>query len=323
MRRFLAGGLAVCALAVMASPAVFAAEAYPSRPVQMVVPAPAGGGTDIAARMLAEVSEPFLGQKVVVENKAGGGGTVGIAMLSQAEPDGYTLAAVWNSPLTAAPHSLPVPYTLADYTPIMVISSSSYVLCAQPDFPAETAQEMIAVLKANPGKYTYGNDGVGGTMQLAAERIFKALDVKVRGVPFGGAGETLKNFLGSQVTFYGGSIPPVLPHAKAGKAKCLLVTSAERNPALPQAAGLKDLGIPETATVLWRGIIGPKDMAPATVATVVKAFRHGVETEKFKEFLAQQGEMQAIAGPAEMKALIEAEYKALGEVAQTIGLKKP
>jgi len=225
-------------MAAMFGSPVWASD-FPQKPIEIIVPSPPGGGTDIAIRLLAELTEPFLKQKLVVVNKPGGGGTVGVSLLTQAKPDGYTLGGVWNSPLTASPHTLQVSYTPEDYLPILQVSSAPYILCAAPDFPANNALELIAELKKNPGKYTYGNDGVGGTMQLAGERIFKALGVKVRPVPFGGAGETAKNFLGGHVTFYGGSIPPIMPHIKAGKAKALLLTSAADNPAVPTASGLR------------------------------------------------------------------------------------
>ena len=174
----------------------------------------------------------------MIENKPGGGGSVGTALITQARPDGYTLLMNFNGPMTTLPHSLQVPYTLDSYTPIIQVGSGSYVLCTAPDFPAANAKELIANLKQNPGKYTYGNDGVGNTMQLAAERIFRHFDVKARPVPFGGAGETARNFLGGHVDFYGGSLPPILPHVAAGKAKCLMLTSAADNPAMPGASGL-------------------------------------------------------------------------------------
>jgi tripartite-type tricarboxylate transporter receptor subunit TctC len=296
--------------------------AYPEKPIEIIVPSPPGGGTDIAVRLLAELTEPFLKQKLVVINKPGGGGTVGVSLLTQAKPDGYTLAGVWNSPLTASPHTLQVAYTPDDYQPILQISSAAYVLCAAPDFPADSGPELIAELKKNPGKYTYGNDGVGGTMQLAGERIFKALGVKVRPVPFGGAGETAKNFLGGHVTFYGGSVPPIMPHIKAGKAKALLLTSAAGNQALPTASGLKALGIPQEETVLWRAIIAPKGLPADVLKTLEAAFRQGASEPRFKEFLFAQGEDLVIAGPAEVGNLIREEYKALGEVATELGLKK-
>ncbi len=212
------------ALTLLAVPAI--AQTYPSRPVTMIVPAPTGGGTDVFARVLAEIVEADLKQKFVVENRGGAGGTLGTTQIVTAKPDGYTIGFIWNSPLTTSPHSLNVAYTPDSYRAVMSIGYSSYVLCAQPNFPAKDAREMIEALKAPGAKFTYGNDGVGGTMQLAAERIFRELGVKVRGIPFGGAGETAKNFLGGHVDFYGGSLPPILEHEKAGKAKCLLLTSA-------------------------------------------------------------------------------------------------
>ena len=158
-------------------------------------------------------------------------------------------------------------------------------------------------------------------MQLAGERIFKALGVKVRPVPFGGAGETAKNFLGGHVTFYGGSIPPIMPHIKAGKAKALLLTSAADNEVLPTASGLKALGIPQEETVFGahhcsqrpadRGVKNSRSRLPA-----------GGIPAAFQEFLKEQGEESVIAGPAEVNKLIREEYKALGEVAKDIGLKK-
>jgi tripartite-type tricarboxylate transporter receptor subunit TctC len=295
---------------------------YPEKPIEIMVPSPPGGGTDIAIRLLAELTEPFLKQKMVVVNKPGGGGTVGVSLLTQAKPDGYSLGGVWNSPLTASPHTLQVAYTPDDYQPILQISSAAYVLCAAPDFPANNASELIAELKKNPGKYTYGNDGVGGTMQLAGERIFKALGVKVRPVPFGGAGETAKNFLGGHITFYGGSVPPIMPHIKAGKAKALLLTSAADNAALPTASGLKALGIPQEETVLWRAIIAPKGLPPAIIKTLEEAFRQGASQQRFKDFLRDQGEEAVIASSADVSRLIKAEFTALGEVAKEIGLKK-
>jgi tripartite-type tricarboxylate transporter receptor subunit TctC len=316
MKRIVFGAMVVLAAAHAAL------AAFPVKPIEMMVPSPPGGGTDIAIRLLAELTEPFLKQKIVVVNKPGGGGTLGVSLLTQAKPDGYTLGGVWNSPLTASPHTLQVGFTPDDYQPIVQISSAAYVICAAPDFPANDARELIAELKKNPGKYTYGNDGVGGTMQLAGERIFKALGVKVRPVPFGGAGETAKNFLGGHVTFYGGSIPPIMPHIKAGKAKALLLTSAADNPVLPTASGLKALGIPQEETVLWRAILAPKGCPPDVLKTLEAAFTQGASQQRFKDFLRDQGEELVIAGPAEVSRLIREEYKALGAVAKELGLTK-
>jgi tripartite-type tricarboxylate transporter receptor subunit TctC len=313
---------AVALLACAGVIPVAAQERYPSRPIQLIVPSPPGGGTDIFGRQLAELVEPILGQKLVVENKPGGGGTVGTTLVTQARPDGYTLGMIWNSPLTTSPHSLQVPYTPDSYTPIIQIGSSSYVLCTAPDFPAANGKEFIAHLKQNPGKYTYGNDGVGGTMQLAAERIFGEFGAKVRPVPFGGAGETARNFLGGHVDFYGGSLPPILPHVAAGKAKCLVLTSAANNPALPAASGLADLGAPGAETVLWWGVIGPKGLPADRVQAIEAAFRKAAESPRFKEVQQKQGATAVIRGSDEMAKLIRSEHAALGAVAQSLGLQR-
>jgi tripartite-type tricarboxylate transporter receptor subunit TctC len=309
---------ALASVLILAAPAL----AFPDRPITLIVPAPPGGGTDVFARQLADLAEGVLKQKVVVENKAGGGGTVGTTLIAAARPDGHTLGFVWNSPLTTSPHALPVSYTPDSYVPILSIGYSSYVLCAQPDFPAKDAQEMVTVLKQNPGKFTYGNDGVGGTMQLAAERIFRKLDVKVRAVPFGGAGETAKNFLGGHVSLYGGSLPPILAHAKAGKAKCLLLTSAEPNASLPDAAGLSKLGIGGEETVLWWGLIAPKNIPADRLAVIAKAFNAAATDPKFKAVMEQQGAVHAPKDGAAMDKAIRAELTALGEVAKAIGIER-
>jgi tripartite-type tricarboxylate transporter receptor subunit TctC len=314
--------IAVATTASFVAVAPAAAQTYPNRPINLIVPAPPGGGTDVFARALGEILEGALKQKVVVENRAGGGGTLGVTALTTARPDGYTLAFIWNSPLTTSPQSLAVPYTPANYKAVMSVGFSSYVLCAQPNFPADNARDMIAKLKEPNARFTYGNDGVGGTMQLAAERIFQATGVKLRGVPFAGAGETAKNFLGGHVDFYGGSLPPILPHAQAGKAKCLLLTSAEGNPALPQAQGLSAIGVAEQETVLWWGLIAPAGTPQPVLSQIEKAFVEAANTDKFKEIMDKQGATRRVLGSAATTNLIAKELEALGVVAKSLGIEK-
>lgn len=298
------------------------AQTYPNRPVTMIVPAPTGGGTDVFARVLAEIVEGDLKQKFVVENRGGAGGTLGTTQLVNARPDGYTVGFIWNSPLTTSPHSLAVSYTPDSYRAVMSIGFSSYVICTQPDFPARDARELIARLKAPDAKYTYGNDGVGGTMQLAAERIFKSVGVKVRGIPFAGAGETAKNFLGGHVDFYGGSLPPILPHVQAGKAKCLLLTSEAVNPALPGTDGLAAIDLAKAETVLWWGLIVPRDTPEPVFEVLQKAFVTAANSDKFKEAMSRQGATSRVLDGKAADALIRAELEALGDVAKSLGIQK-
>jgi tripartite-type tricarboxylate transporter receptor subunit TctC len=314
--------IAVCAHLICAASPAMAQEKFPTRPIEIIVPVALGGGTDIATRLLAEAVEPILGQKVVIINRPGAGGALGMNAIVQAKPDGYTLGGLWNAPLTMTPHSQAMPYSLQDYVAISLLDTAPLVMCTKPDFPANSGKEFIEVIRNNPNKYTYGNDGVVGTVHLATERIFSKFGVKARPVPFTGAGETLKSFLGGHIDFYAGSLTPIVPHLKAGAAKCLLLTSKEKNPAMPQAASLTELGVPESATYLWHGIIGPKGMPQDRVAILDKAFAQAVKGDKFRLSMESKGVTIAGGGAGEFRKLIDSEYKAMGEVVTALGMGK-
>lgn len=298
-------------------------EKFPARSIEMVIPTAAGGGTDIAFRMLAEIVEPILGHKVVIANKTGGGGAIGMSAIIQAKPDGYTIGGLWNAPLTMTPHmQTPAAYAPKDYTAISLTTWAPALLCTKTAFPAKDGKELIEELRKNPSKYTYGNDGIGGTLHLASERVFNKLGVKARPIPFNGAGETLKAFLGGHIDIYAGSIAPIQPYVKDGSAKCLLMTSAERNTALPDASGLTDLGIPEEATVLWRGVIAPNGVPADRLAVLNKAFVEAAKSAKFREFMEKRGEEARGSSPDELRKLIDTENDAMSKVMVAIGLKK-
>jgi len=290
--------------------------------MEWIVPAPAGGGTDTAGRKLAQLVEKDLGQSIAIINVAGGGGSVGMIQFVQSKGDGYTLAAVWNGPLTTIPNVQPVQYTPKDYRPIISTSETAYVMCVKPDFPAETGKEFLEVLKKNPRKYTYGNDGFGGTMQLAAERLFRAFGASARPIPFGGASQTLKNFLGGHIDIYGGSIAPIRSYVKNGKAKCLIVTSEKPVAALPGAASMSDLGKPELATSLWRAILGPAKMTDEQVKVIADSVEKAMKDKDYLAFLAKRGEWPAVHRGKGLEKRINTEYEALGAVAAALGLKK-
>jgi tripartite-type tricarboxylate transporter receptor subunit TctC len=318
-----AASLIVLALATVGTAfGAWGQEKFPSRPIEMVIPTAAGGGTDIAFRKLAELVEPILGQKVVIVNKTGGGGYVGMASIIQAKADGYTIGGLWNAPLTMSPHMLPAPYAPNDYEAVTLSTWAPTVLCVKTEFPAKDGKEFIEHLRQNPDKFTYGNDGVGGTLHLAAERIFMKLGVKARAVPFNGAGETLKAFLGDHVNIYGGSIAPVQPYLKDKSAKCLIVSAPERNAGVPGASSLTDLGIPEESTVLWRGVIAPKGLPADRLAALQKAFADAAKSDAFKAFMESRGEEAKGSSSGDFRQLIDTEYVSISKVMGAIGLTK-
>ena len=288
--------------------------------VKLIVPTAAGGGTDGFFRVLAKEVEPFLNEPVIIVNVPGAGGTIGVAQLVRATPDGQTLAGVWLGPVTVSPHTMKVTYKPDDYIPVVQLSSAPYVFCVHPNFPAEDGRGLIEEFRKNPDKYTFGTDGAGGPGQLATARILRATKTSERDVPFKGAGETLTAFLGEHIDVYVGSIPPILQHAKSGKAKCLLMSSADRLPSLPNVNSLRDLGIPEEETILWRALLAPKGTSPERVAKLEVAFEKAVNTPGARKFLEDAGEQVLIRkGPA-LREYIDKEYEALGRVARSLNL---
>jgi tripartite-type tricarboxylate transporter receptor subunit TctC len=308
--RYLAG----IALACVCLPAL-AAEA-----LKIIIPTPPGGGTDGYFRVLAKDIGPILNEPIVIMNVAGAGGTIGLAQMTRAAPDGQTVAGVWVGPVTVAPNTMKVQYTPSDYVPVIQVSSAPYVLCVHPDFPAKDGREFIEEIKRNPDKYTYGTDGPGGTGHLATARILRAFGATARDVPYKGAGETLQAFLGKHIDIYTGSTPPILQYEKLGQAKCLLVTSAERIAALPNAWGLRDLGIAQEQTILWRGILAPKGTSPERVAQLEQAFEKAANAPDARKFLEDAGEQVAIVKGPRLREQIDAEYAAMGKLAQALKL---
>ena len=288
--------------------------------IKLIVPTAPGGGTDGYFRVLAKGAEPYLKEPLVIVNVPGAGGTIGVAQMVRSAPDGQTLAAVWLGPVTVSPHTMKVPYTPNDYVPIIQLTSAPYVMCVHPDFPATEGKSFIEELRKNPDKYTYGDDGAGGPGQLATERIFRAMKVRARDIPFKGAGETLVAFLGHHIDIYVGSVPPVLQHAQAGNAKCVLLTSAERIAALPSASSLRDLGIPDEELILWRAVLAPKGTPPPKIAELEALFERAANAPATKKFLDDAGEQLLIRkGPA-LRQYIDKEYEALGKLAKALNL---
>ncbi|MEO0976713.1 MAG: tripartite tricarboxylate transporter substrate binding protein [Pseudomonadota bacterium] len=307
----------LAAATVLSTPAL--AE-YPERSIELTIPAGAGGGTDTSARKLAILLEEALGQSIAILNVSGSGGSVGATQFMQAKPDGYSLFATWNSPLTTVPQVQNVAYSLESFTPIASTSETAYTLCVKSNFPATDGAGFLAELAANPGKYTYANDGIGGTMQLAAERIFQAKGIEAVAIPFGGAKESLQNFLGGHVDIYGGSISTVLPHVEAGTAVCPIVTSAADVPALSGASGLAALGLADKETLLWRAILGPQGLDPEVVAKLADVIEAAVNDPGYVEFLATKGEVPNVVKGDELGQRLQNEFDGLAEVSKALGL---
>lgn len=307
---------------LIAAPLLALALPAMAQQTRLIIPAPPGGGTDGFFRTFAIAAEEKLDGPLVVMNVGGAGGSIGMNQMLRSAPDGGTLAAVWNSPVTAVPHSLKNGYSPDDFTPVIQLSSAPYVFCVRAEFPARTGPELIAELENNPGKYTYGNDGIGGIGQLASERIFRAKKLSVLGIPFKGAGDTLNNFLGGHVDIYVGSILPIKAHLESGKIVCPLLSSADRSSLLPKASSLTDIGVPQEETLLWRGVLGPKGLPVAVVEKLQAAFAYAAQKPEIQKFVADAGEQVVVRTGPELEQMIRNEYDALGKVAESLGIVK-
>lgn len=303
---------------VLLAAAAFAAHG--ADVLKVIIPTPPGGGTDGFFRVLAREAEPLLNETIVLTNVAGAGGTIGVTQLTRAAPDGQTVAGVWLGPITVAPNTSKVPYTPNDYVPIIQMSSAPYVMCVHPEFPANDGGAFIAEIRKNPDKYTYGHDGAGGPGHLGTARILRAVQASARDIPFKGAGDTLTAFLGKHIDVYVGSIPPIREHERSGKAKCLLVTSADRISALPNAWALRDLGIPSEETILWRALIAPKGMPPERITKLESVFERAANSATARKFLEDAGEQVMIKKGAALRRAIDTEYEAMGVVAKSLKL---
>jgi tripartite-type tricarboxylate transporter receptor subunit TctC len=299
-----------------------AQEKYPSRPVTIITPAAPGGGLDTTARQLAQAAEKLTGGTFVIENKSGASGTIGVTHVVNARPDGYTLGFVTNGMLTVTPHSLRVAYTEESYVPVVRVGSTGYVMCVSPDFPANSGKEFIDHLAKNPNKYSYGNDGVGGTMHVAAEYAFKKLGVKATAIPFRGGNETLTSFLGGHLDIFGGGIPSILPYVASSQAKCLLLTSASENALVPQASGLAAVGVPDFDGGLWFGLIAPKGTPQPIIDELATIFSQAAKDSAVNAALGRIGAEAAVLGPKEFRALIDRDSAIFAAATKELGLQK-
>jgi tripartite-type tricarboxylate transporter receptor subunit TctC len=314
-RRFLAAST----LLPLASPAL--AQGF-ERPIRIIVPIAPGGGTDVFARLLAEIVGTSLGQPIVVENRPGASSTIGTQFVAEQRPDGTTLLFTANSPITSAPHVMAVRYTLDQLEPMFIVGHTGFTLCVRQDAPQRDAQALIAHIRANPGRVTYGTDGVGGNMHLAAERLLRRLGLEATMVPFQGAAQTLASFTGGHIELYGGSIAVAMPAIRDGRARCLLLTQAENHPDVPGGTGLRALGIPEEETLIWWGMLAPRGVPADRMAALNTAFAEAWRSDRFQEQLRRSGVTPQFRNAAQMAALIQTESAALARVAQQVGIER-
>lgn len=295
------------AIALAAGAGAFAAD-YPTRPIKVVVPFSAGGGTDIIARVVMEKLSQKLGQPIVIMNTPGAGGTIGGATVARAEPDGYTLL-VWHvGMISSAYTNKPLPYDpLKAFTPIAQLSSAANLIAVNPGVPARNLKELIALAKAKPGALNYGSSGVGGADHLACELLSQVAQINATHVPYKGGGPATVAVVGGEVQYVCGSASQVMTMVKADRLRPLAVMHKQRISSLPNVPTAAESGLPELDYKTWFGLWGPAGMPADVVAKISAGLKEVLAREDVRAQLDKGGVDPAFSTPPEFDAMFRAD----------------
>ncbi|HEY7237565.1 MAG TPA: tripartite tricarboxylate transporter substrate binding protein [Burkholderiales bacterium] len=308
--------LALSAVAMMAG-----AQSYPAKPVRVVVPFAPGGGSDFIARFMAQRLTEAWGKQVIVENKPGAGGVLGIESGIKSPPDGYTLTLIASS-YTVNPSIYKLNFDpVADVTPIIQMSQGPLLIVARPSLPAKSTLELIALAKSKPGQINFASSGQGSVIHLATELFDSMAGIKMNHIPYKGTGPALTDTIGGQTDVFFSSTATAMPHVQSGKLRAIAVTTAKRIPALPNVPTVAESGLPGYEVVLWHGLIGPKGLPRPVVERVNSEVTKILGIKQTADQLQNDGVAPAGGTPEQFLAQIRKEIDVWRKVAASAGVK--
>lgn len=327
MKRYIKPGitwmvLILASLGALASGAALA-QAWPARTIRIIVPFPPGGGNDVVGRLIAQKLTERLGQQVVVDNRAGANGIVGLQALMQAAPDGYTLGVGAAGPIAVNPALYDkLPYEpLRDFAPIANVANFPLLLVTHPSVAAKTTRELVALAKAKPGTLHYSSPGSGNSGHLAGELFNTLAGVKTVHVPYKGQGPAITDLIAGQVQMLYSSIPSVLPHVKQGQLTAIAVGNATRLASLPDIPTIAESGVPGYEAYSWAGILAPAGTPRDIVARLSREIADILKQKDVSERLLSQGAIPVGDSPEQFAAYIKAEMEKWGAVVRAANIK--
>ncbi|HKA44031.1 MAG TPA: tripartite tricarboxylate transporter substrate binding protein [Burkholderiales bacterium] len=314
--------LASLVLAQLAAVLPSAAADYPSRPLRLLVPFPPGGGNDLLARILAGRLTDRLGQQVVVDNRAGGGGVIATDTAAKAPPDGYTMALGFIGPLAISPNVGKVPYDpLGDLAALDILASSYHIVVSYPGIPVRSMKELIALARSQPGKLNYASSGSGTNLHLATELFKLVAGVDIVHVPYKGAGPAASAVLAGESQLFFGSIASSLPFVRSGRLIALAVTSPARSPFAPEVPTLAESGVSGVNVPSWYTLVVPARSPRDAIGKLRAGLKEIVSEADFREQLARQAIDVRSLAPGEFSAFLRTEIEKWGKVVRTVGIK--
>ncbi|WP_428684889.1 Bug family tripartite tricarboxylate transporter substrate binding protein [Reyranella sp.] len=318
-RRVVAGSL----VATAASALPVFSQAFPNKPVKIVVGFAAGGGTDFVARVLADALKEHWGQSVIVESRTGASGMLAAEQVVRAAPDGYTLLVSPQTSIAVAPQIFAKsPYDpLKDLTPITILTATPMLMVAHPSFPASSFVEFLTYVRANPGKVTFASGGIGSSPHMTSELLNMRLDLKAVHVPYRGEQPALADVMGNQVGVLFANIPSAMPYVQAGKLKALVSTGQSRSPLAPDVPTIIESGVGDIVTATWNGLYGPAGMAPDLVQKIYADVSEVLGQGRVRERLLASGSDLVLNTPQRFEEYLRAEVMRWGQVIKAADIR--
>jgi tripartite-type tricarboxylate transporter receptor subunit TctC len=310
-------------LSAVACPGAAVAQAYPSKPIRLIVPFPPGGGVDYIGRIVGKGLSERLNQQVVIDNRPGANGILALENLKSSPPDGYTIAAVSAGPLAVNPFIYKkLPHdTLKDFTQIANMVNFPLLLVAHPSLPAKNVKELIALAKARPGEVSYASPGAGNSSHLANELFNAMAKVNILHIPYKGMAPAVVSVVSGEGNILFASIPSILGHVRAGRVRALGVGNATRVPSLPEFPTVSESGLPGFEAYAWAGMIGPAGVPRDIVMRLNKEIVATLNQKDVIDRMLADGTVPTPSSPDEFVAYMKSELKKWGDVVKLAGIK--